>query len=341
LIANKTYKLFSDCIPVRGETQAALYDLTRNRYFQIPISFYDIVSQNLIIGNDLLTEYADEGDRETLVQYFEFLLSKELIFELNGVDEKLFPKIHFELITPGEINSSIIEFDSLSIEELSSAIYELSQLGCKNLLLRAYQDCALDYLNAALHHIHQSTMITVDIIIPFSNSYPKEKLEMYVDTNPKIKSIILHSSPFSVLINKRTDKSLGSYGFTKQVITSEYDTHSSPKEYFNVNIELFAEAQGYNPFLYKKMSIDSRGNVCNSPGSDIKFGKYVPGNLNSILKIQEFKSLWEISKDKIEPCKFCEYRYMCTYSREPKLIDNKWTYDIKCDYNPQTGHWSS
>jgi len=38
-----------------------------------------------------------------------------------------------------------------------------------------------------------------------------------------------------------------------------------------------------------------------------------------IINDTKFQRLWTISKDKIEDCKFCEYRYACFDTRKPKL----------------------
>ena len=47
------------------------------------------------------------------------------------------------------------------------------------------------------------------------------------------------------------------------------------------------------------------------------------------------------SKDYINVCKDCEFRYSCTDSRIPMNINNEWFYESECNYNPYISKWSN
>ena len=67
--------------------------------------------------------------------------------------------------------------------------------------------------------------------------------------------------------------------------------------------------------------------------------------LNKILKFIDFSNtqkLWNASKDKIDICKDCEYRYMCYDPRVPiERKDGSWYYETECSYNPYIAKWSN
>lgn len=62
--------------------------------------------------------------------------------------------------------------------------------------------------------------------------------------------------------------------------------------------------------------------------------------LQDALKHKDFKKYWNINKDRIDVCKDCEFRYICTdcraYIEEP---DNIYSKPLKCGYDPYTNQW--
>jgi hypothetical protein len=54
----------------------------------------------------------------------------------------------------------------------------------------------------------------------------------------------------------------------------------------------------------------------------------------------DFKKLWQITKNQIDVCKDCEYRYMCTdcrcFIKDPQNI---YSQPSKCNYNPYVAKW--
>ena len=62
--------------------------------------------------------------------------------------------------------------------------------------------------------------------------------------------------------------------------------------------------------------------------------------LLEIIKKPTFQKYWNITKDKCDVCKNCEYRYMCIDSRVPlSRNENEWYYKTECNYNPFIGSW--
>ena len=62
--------------------------------------------------------------------------------------------------------------------------------------------------------------------------------------------------------------------------------------------------------------------------------------MNLAINSDGFKDKWRITKDQIEICKDCEFRYVCSdcraYVENPEDIYSK---PLKCGYNPYTCEW--
>jgi SPASM domain peptide maturase of grasp-with-spasm system len=108
-------------------------------------------------------------------------------------------------------------------------------------------------------------------------------------------------------------------------------------KYFSINIKTFTEAQKHNTCLNRKISVDAEGNIKNCPSCNNTFGNMKDTSLSMAMNKNGFKDLWYISKDQIEVCKDCEFRYICTdcraYIQNP---DNIYSKPAKCEYDPYT-----
>jgi SPASM domain peptide maturase of grasp-with-spasm system len=123
-------------------------------------------------------------------------------------------------------------------------------------------------------------------------------------------------------------------------ITSENCCGTIDSMFFRVNIRAFSEAKQFNSCLNKKIAIDKRGKIRNCPSMKNSFGSVQETNLQDALDQEGFKAYWEITKDKINTCKICEFRYMCSdcraYVEQP---DDAFSKPLKCGYDPRTGEW--
>jgi len=110
--------------------------------------------------------------------------------------------------------------------------------------------------------------------------------------------------------------------------------------YFISSTKFYLLSKNYNSCLYKKISVDVDGNIKNCPSMSTSYGNISTTKLKEVLAKDEFKSIWNLNKDKIHVCSQCEYRYICTdcraYVDDPSDILSK---PLKCGYNPYTGEW--
>ncbi len=111
-------------------------------------------------------------------------------------------------------------------------------------------------------------------------------------------------------------------------------------DYFASNIKHYTEAQKNNTCLNRKIAIDIEGNIKNCPSMKESFGNIRDTTLQEALEKPGFKKYWNITKDQIQTCKDCEFRYICTdcraYLEAPEDIYSK---PLKCGYNPYTCEW--
>ncbi|MGE5341626.1 MAG: SPASM domain-containing protein [Candidatus Omnitrophota bacterium] len=96
-----------------------------------------------------------------------------------------------------------------------------------------------------------------------------------------------------------------------------------------------------NPCWGNKLAIDSDGEIKPCMWSDIKLGNINCISIPNLILSGKFDEFWEINKDKIEICKDCEYRYLCSDCRVGAVKDSGSLYSksIGCSYSPDMGTW--
>src|SRR5690606_5787388 len=102
------------------------------------------------------------------------------------------------------------------------------------------------------------------------------------------------------------------------------------------DIKYFHRAKKYNSSLYKRVAIDSRGNIKNCLSMNEIFGNVQDISISEIINSDKFKSIWFIKKDDIEICRDCEFRYHCNDCRA--FVDRH-AKPLKCKYDPYTTKW--
>ncbi|VBB06251.1 radical sam [Lucifera butyrica] len=106
----------------------------------------------------------------------------------------------------------------------------------------------------------------------------------------------------------------------------------------------FEAAQTNNSCLHGKLAITADGNVipCIFARSQI-YGNILTASLADILNGQPLQQCWHLTKDSIEKCKDCEYRYACHDCRPlaqgTDPAHNWLACSANCSYNPYTGKW--
>lgn len=83
------------------------------------------------------------------------------------------------------------------------------------------------------------------------------------------------------------------------------------KEWLSLCGYKYAFNKVYNSCWGKKLSIDSNGDIKPCLWSNIVLGNIMNNKLSDVIVSKKLQSVWQITKDLIEPCNECELRYYC------------------------------
>ncbi|MDR1701290.1 MAG: radical SAM protein [Sporomusaceae bacterium] len=107
----------------------------------------------------------------------------------------------------------------------------------------------------------------------------------------------------------------------------------------------FLQAQKYHSCLKGKIAVTSAGDVIPCIFARDKICANVrSAPLSEALGSSFLQESWRVTKDKVEKCSACEYRYACVDCRplaQASGPDNNWLAPpLECAYDPYTGKWA-
>lgn len=330
--------LFSDCIPVRGLNRSIICDMQNNNYHFIPNGLYDILEKyNGKTVDFVKTKFKNKYD-EIIDEYFEFLVSNNLIF-FNS-NSNLFPPISLEWYSPSLITNMIIDYDKIDYD-IKNIVNQLEILKCSYIQFRFFREVSLSFITSIVNFIdgEKSRIISIDFILKYQSSFSKEELNNLLKSHPRIHALILFNSPEDKSYNAIWEK-MGYLMYVKKNILNEKHCGIINEEYFYSNIKLFSESQHHNTCLNRKIAIDKDGNIKNCPSMSKSFGNIQSTTLQEALNHEDFKKYWNITKDQIKVCKDCEFRHICTDCRAyVENSEDDYSKPLKCGYSPYTNEW--
>ncbi|MDX2304584.1 MAG: grasp-with-spasm system SPASM domain peptide maturase [Microscillaceae bacterium] len=336
---NKYFKLFTCCKIVKGYGRSLICDLQRNQYHFIPNKLVEILNfhANHTIG-DIQKIYGQENEAR-IEEYFHFLLSYEYIFLCSKDELNKFPDINEIYDQPTLIDNALIDHNQSSKHDYQKLFNQLSYMNCKFIQLRFYDLIDFVELEKTLSYLEGLRIIYVEVYM----KYPKDFSEAYclnlLNKFPRLRNLVFHSAPKNQFINQENHNA--AFWLLTQEITSNHHCGFISMEYFTIHLHTFNLSKSYNSCLYKKLSIDTNGDIKNCPSMLEVYGNIYQGDsLYSALMKKDFKQYWEINKDQIEICKDCEFRYICTDCRAfIQNPDDRYSKPSKCSYDPYTTTW--
>ncbi len=341
ILKEKFLQLYSLCLMTKGVNRSVIVDTQREEWYHIPNSLHDILlNYNNQKLEKLFNDFKDDG--EIIIEYLDFLYENDLIFFSESADN--FPPLEDFMESPSIIESAIIDFDSRSqnlqfIEEIFS---DLELLGCKNCQFRFFHSPSKSEIFKIITLLSKSRITSLDFIIKYDESYSIDFLLELTKQNLRIKSIFIHSTPFNKIeiINAKYFSYMGNVVFIMQEIKDETHCGKISTEYFTTNFKMFNESIKYNSCLYKKIGVDTNGNIKNCPTLATSFGNVQQNRLSEIVIKESFTKIWNVNKNQINVCKDCEYRNICSDCRgfldENRLYNDK---PLKCTYDPYNNVW--
>ncbi len=332
------FKLFSTCLPVKGYKRSAIIDTQRDKIQLIPNDLYEILIKTEYIDlKQIYSEYDSENEH-TIKDYFDNLLEQELGFFCTEEELDNFPKISLEYRSPFSINNCIVE-EMYGLQNYEKLLPQLENIGCEYLEIILYKEIENETLTSLLDMFFYSSIKNIGLIIKYDATKDKDFLKHITSTKLRLTKIILHSSESDEKLDYQ-NYNLTDILFTKKVFDSFKFCGNVNSGYFSLNIQHFTESINHNTCLNKKIAIDKNGNIKNCPAMPLILGNIKNSSLEDILAHPHLKKYWNITKDQIEVCKDCEFRYVCTdcraYLENPEDMYSK---PLKCGYNPYTNEW--
>ncbi|QHI35900.1 hypothetical protein IMCC3317_12480 [Kordia antarctica] len=323
--------LFAGCIPVQGAKNVIICDLQRGVYFEIDIILHEILINHAEKNiKEIISNFGIVHEQDILDQLTQ-LLQNDLIHLTN--EKELFPKLDTKWQTPSAITNMIIEYGNYFKKRETEIIQDLITLGVQYLELRFYSECSMDEVSYVLNCLRKTKIAGIYLILP---DLPVINVEEFLVKNPRIMGILLTDAQ-----DPKRFESQQKIAFSANKICNNQNCGTICKELFRTNYEVYMESQEFNSCLNKKLAILENGNIKNCPSMPEVLGHIDSSRLTEVLKKPEATKYWNITKDQIDVCKECEFRYICTdcraYVENPKDMLSK---PLKCGYNPYTGEWS-
>jgi SPASM domain peptide maturase of grasp-with-spasm system len=331
------FKLFACCIPVRGALRSTICDLQRQTYKFIPNALYEILTDHREKTLLELEELYGLGSRPALDEYFQFLEDNQFGFWTSEPDA--FPPLDLAWDRPERVGNAIIDTDERSDHDYASLLHQLDSLGCSALQLRFFCRVHFEVIEAALAPTRGSRLRSIDLLLRFNSTWKQDAIETLCIQNQRIAQILVHDAPEDDFVRARHIGTPITY--RKQIVETSAHCGFVHPRYFAINVESFTESQSRNSCLNRKISVDSAGEIKNCPAMSKRYGNAADTALINVLAQSEFRTVWDISKDRVETCCDCEFRYICTDCRALlRNPSNPLSKPLRCGYDPYSATWS-
>lgn len=338
---NKHFVLYGACIPVQGATESAICDLNRCCYLPLSNMLFDVVDTCVSNGYsvDLLKRHYKGQYDQGIDGLFKYLFEKGYGF--YTYEPELFPRISLEWDAPYAITNAIVEVSSASTMVAKEALGQLNTVGCQAIELRVLEVLPLAVISELLQVVEQGRASCVFLYLKYSELFSFEDIANLYLKHSVIGQLIIHTSPNSCDFRELLPEHM--YGRIKQVkkaLHVDSVDFISPESMI-LNMRSFTEANNFNLGLNRKVSVTAKGEVKRYPSHREVFGYVGKDLIADIIKQESFQQLWNVTKDQIEVCKDCQYRYMCLDNSDIIEVKGKLVRDSICNFDPYQNRWNS
>ena len=215
---SRHFKIFSDCVLVKGAKSSAIYDLSRHRMVLFPTEYFDFISsldgRNPDLSGDLYSSDAEVNRKFNAA--VDYLIKSEVAAMVSE-------RSHFTALSgshdrPSKINNSIIDISS-TWHDFSNIFAELDQLGCEFVQVRIFSsEYTLDKIYELVAFASDTTVRGIDFLICHKPEYMPSDLVEFVSKNPLVAGLVVHSSPMDLTleVDRADAKALG-FGTRRRV----------------------------------------------------------------------------------------------------------------------------
>lgn len=322
----KYFKFHSSCIPVKGDKRGVIYDLQKGSLYFVPNSIIDLFVDNS--KNTIEYLFLKFPNQEGLVnKYLIYLIENELIFLTSDIDK--FPNLSLKFERPFLLDIIFIELDSLSNSK-KSLLEEVNTLGCTQVVIVTHQSIVIDTLKEVIDLLSESKIQIIDLITKYDSEIVTHILELH-NISPRLRKTIFFDS-----LNNTNDNYIE---FTSKNLNNILTKRIKDTNDLIINQDAYFESLKHNLFFNRKVYISDNGDIKHYFNENEFYGNIKNCTIQSIVNSNDFQNLWNITKEDIEECKNCEFRYLCPDNRIPLIINNKYFHETLCKYNPKEAKW--
>ncbi|WP_343587309.1 hypothetical protein [Flavobacterium sp.] len=326
---NKKFKLFSNCFAVKGINRGIIIDFQRKNYYTVPNQIVDLLDE--YSGKEIYSLFSDfNNDKPILKKYIRFFLSNELIIVNNDISQ--YPAISTNFERPYSIDTLTLD-SNLDKSILKNFLeMKIDGLGVSNLRM-INEVFNLQEIIETLKFIDKSRIKSVVLYLKYAVGLETELIKLQ-NKFPRIVEVVFYDAK-EIPNNSKfiyEQKSL------EEVLAMKIRNHDD----FTMELSNFNESLKYNFAYNRTLFIDSFGNIKRYITDESIFGNLNTHDLNKIVQNNEIIDFWEISRDKINVCKDCEFRYICPDGSVPLKTtqDKYYTSSQNCSYSPYSNKWS-
>jgi len=334
-MTSEVFRLYGNCIPVRGARRSLLCDLQKSQAHFIPNGLFGILTE---LAERTVEEIKTVFDRECddiIDEYFDFLIREDYGFFTN--EPWKFPPVQLDWDLPGAVTNAIIDTDRNSDHDYDAILDQLDDLGCQALQIRCHDQLSTDEVRRLVKTTGRRQLRHLDLILAYTTDLDLQWLGKLCMDHQWVSRVLVHSSPFD---DTKQLVPLSVYVVFQKARFNPADCGQVEIGYFAVNIAHFSEAQSFNTCLNRKISITPSGDIKNCPSMLRSLGNVKTTPLADAIKHPSLVRLGSITKDQIEVCRDCEFRYICTDCRaHTRDYRNPYAKPRGCGYDPYTAAW--
>jgi SPASM domain peptide maturase of grasp-with-spasm system len=328
------FLLFADCIPVRGARRSVLCDLQRRRLRFIPSTLFDILTQHSRQSLEQIQAAYPTADHAKIEEYLDVLVREEYGFWSDEPEH--FSNLDLTWEVPARCTNAIIDVSRDSAHDFAAIFEQLDALGCMNLQLRLYDALDPEDIVEMVRRAEEWRFRHVDVIARAGTRTTVAFLRELCTQH--------HIVTRATLYGAAEDDRLIIEGLGTEIrsTTADFDLdacgHVDPK-LFAINTQHFTEARCFNSCLNKKVSIAANGDIMACPSMKNAYGNVRSARLAEVIQQSKIQDLWRVTKDQVQVCKDCEFRYVCTDCRAHTVDGGRYSKPSSCRYNPYTAAW--
>lgn len=329
----KKFYLYPSCIPVKGYARSIILDTCRDKYTLIPNALYSIIEEfQGCTTSQVVHEFGVEN-YSIINECFDFMRNKDMLyFTSNGI---CFNPQNEVYEVSSLISNAHIE---IGLQIPYKIIDELSNLNCIVINIKFIESFSIGYVVDVLKYINQSRISCVYLSIPYSREL-EEGIDSLLQTSVKIRRLVFINSP------RNNEKA---FGYDKRYYMFFLNKEASDNiqcgcihpNFFTTSKGMVIEGQTKNTCFNKKIYINKDGLLKNCPYSQQILGYINKECIVDVVSKENYKFLCSITKDQVNVCKDCEFRYICMDCRVYiKDKNNIYSQPAKCNYNPYIAKW--